>query len=241
MSSTRGRLRLRRVTAFTLIELLVVIAIIAILAAMLLPALSRAKGLAQRAACANNLRQLRIALALYATDNNGFLPPRESLERWPAQLRSHYADVKLLRCPTDKEANDGSNTNTLPDLAPRSYVMNGFQDEYLLAGTVPPKGTTYPALRETSIRYPVETILLGEKQSGSSAYYLVLDPNADRYLPDIEEGRHGGSAKSQSGAANFAFADSSLRLLRYGRSLCPLNLWAITESGRTNYAVCRPH
>ncbi|MCK6491727.1 MAG: prepilin-type N-terminal cleavage/methylation domain-containing protein, partial [Planctomycetes bacterium] len=106
-NSKRNTARRRTTGGFTLIELLVVIAIIAILAALLLPALASAKERARATGCLNNLRQIGVAIVLYAGDEDDKLVPAEynvrngaaKEEGWPTLLRN----AGYLPAPTSSE------------------------------------------------------------------------------------------------------------------------------------------
>ncbi len=88
--------------SFTLIELLVVIAIIAILAALLLPALRRARENAQDATCKNNLRQIGLGVAMFVGDKDGSYPPLYVGGYWQDHLKDYVPTIWTMACPALK-------------------------------------------------------------------------------------------------------------------------------------------
>jgi prepilin-type N-terminal cleavage/methylation domain-containing protein len=242
MAVPRGR------PAFTLIELLVVIAIIAILAAMLLPALARAKESGRCIACSNNLRQLGMAMQIYVGDNQGTLPPHLTSSRWPDKFYELYGrNLKVLLCPseiTNPPATIGP-SNNVADFAPRSYFINGWND-YFFRQLSASEFTSlymrgiYPiGLKESQILHPSDTIVLGEKEASRGDFYMdMLAGNGDDFAGAVAQDRHNGRGPgTQTGGSNNVFADGSARFYKFGAAFYPLNLWAVSDADRAAYSI----
>ena len=178
---------------FTLIELLVVIAIIAILAALLLPALARAKESGRRAACKSNLHQQGIAFQIYSQDNNNLLPdlryspfsqkPPTASGFWIWDISTNFVDQiianggsrNVFYCPSNPDWNcddtwnfgiDGNNNNAGKD-GSGGFRILGYV--YLIPGAGMNIGTTPPA----STYWKINTVGMLGQPAPSDAEVVV--------------------------------------------------------------------
>jgi len=175
-----------RATRFTLIELLVVIAIIAILAAMLLPALGTAKGLARRIQCTGQLKQIGLAGVMYVDDFSSTYPfntyPLATSSDWNAVCLAPYLGVKahspffgdkIFICPSSRE--DGA-----PAFVPNPSYPQELQNDYSYSYVTGHGGSEhinrpigwggYGLNKRTSptmVRAPTDTVLFSEAARGA--------------------------------------------------------------------------
>lgn len=212
----------RKVSGFTLIELLVVVAIIGILACLLLPALASAKSKGRQTKCISNMRQIGLAMVMYADDFDGKAPTtmhsNSSTNRsWINLLKPYTGNVDQIRiCPADARGIERLRNHST------SYIIND-----LISGDVvlDPFGTALKgSTRLDRLRDPSGTMMMFEVSDLFGASLFNDHTHArgwvfgwERVWRDIQPDRHHNGARRPDrtrGSANYLFADGHVENIK---------------------------
>lgn len=229
---------------FTLIELLVVIAIIAILAAILFPVFANAKEAAKKTQDSSNMRQLAVALMMYAGDNDGGTPESmhnaagNPIRAWVYSLSPYTTKVEQLRVsPADPKAQQRVK------LGGTSYVMNGYLTD-LAEGMSGPEVLPGMTRSLDNLPKPAETMLLWVIAASQNvaayhdhvhSYYWFDTTNPqtrwNRIVAEImPDAFHRTTSDHRTGVANYVYADTHVKSIPAAR----IHGWAMENF---NFAI----
>jgi prepilin-type N-terminal cleavage/methylation domain-containing protein/prepilin-type processing-associated H-X9-DG protein len=210
---------------FTLIELLVVIAIIAILAAILFPVFARAREKARATSCLSNVKQLALGMLMYVGDYDDCWPhaycyrlPRpdgnEDVIMWMNVIYPYVKNEALYVCPSSKYRKGWPQDSGHTD---RIYTLNGGYGMSLYDQVYDTGGPgSWKAISE--MKYPAETILLGDNDGGHKAYIYLNKTLGPQYF-----------TRRHNEGANMALCDGHAKWYSYNTLAGNLGLWDGTQ------------